>query len=48
MRKYIRYIYLNSFKNIFFMLLNSNSKYFDIEKIELKFKKDCKLGKKIP
>ena len=46
MRKYIRYIYLNSFKNIFFMLLNSNSKYFDIEKIELKFKKDCKLGKK--
>ena len=28
------------------MLLNSNSRYFDIENIELKFKKDCKLGKK--
>ena len=46
MRKYIRNIFLNNFKSIFFMLLNSNSRYFDIEKIELKFKKDCKLGKK--
>ena len=28
------------------MLLNSNSKYFSLESIDLKLKKDCKLGKK--
>jgi len=46
MRKILRKIFINSFKNIFFMLLNSDSKYFSIDTIDLKLKKDCKLGKK--
>ena len=46
MRKILRKIFINNFKNIFFMLLNSDSKYFSIDTIDLKLKKDCKLGKK--
>ena len=46
MKKILRYIFLNNFKNIFFMLINSKSEYFEFKKIEIKIKKNCKLGKK--
>ena len=46
MKKILRKIFINNYKNIFFMILNSQSKYFSLENIELKIKKDCKLGKK--
>ena len=46
MRKFLRKIFLNNFKNIFFMIINSESKYFEFNKIELKIKKKCRLGKK--
>ena len=46
MKKILRYIFLNNFKNIFFMLINSKSEYFEFKKIEIKIKKNCKLGNK--
>lgn len=46
MRKFLRKIFLNNFKNIFFMIVNSDSKYFEFNKIELKIKKKSKLGNK--
>ena len=46
MKKILRYIFLNNFKNILFMLINSRSEYFEFKKIEIKIKKNCKLGKK--
>ncbi len=46
MKKILRKIFINNYKNIFFMILNSQSKYFSLENIELKIKKDCKLGRK--
>jgi len=46
MRKIFRNIYLNKFKSIFYLLINSNSKFFEIKKIELRIKNNIKLGKK--
>ena len=46
MKKILRKLFLNNFKNIFYMIQNSNSNYFDYNKIELIIKKDCCLGVK--
>ncbi|MDA7454295.1 FkbM family methyltransferase [Candidatus Pelagibacter ubique] len=46
MKKILRKLFLNNFKNIFYMFQNSNSKYFDYNKIEFVIKKDCCLGVK--
>jgi FkbM family methyltransferase len=46
MKKILRKIFLNNFKSIFYMIQNSNSNYFDYNKIELVIKKDCCLGVK--
>ena len=46
MKKILRKLFLNNFKNIFYMFQNSNSNYFDYNKIELVIKKDCCLGVK--
>ena len=46
MKKIFWNIYLNKYKNIFYLLINSNSKYFEIKKIELRIKKNIKLGNK--
>ena len=46
MKKILRKLFLNNFKSIFYMIQNSNSNYFDYNKIELVIKKDCCLGVK--
>ena len=46
MKKILRKLFLNNFKSIFYMIQNSNSNYFDYNKIELVIKKDCCLGLK--
>ena len=46
MKKILRKLFLNNFKSIFYMIQNSNSNYFDYNKIELIIKKDCCLGVK--
>ena len=46
MRKILKKLFINKFKNIFYMLQNSNSKYFEFNKIVLKIKKDNTFGKK--
>ena len=46
MRKILKKLFINKFKNIFYMLQNSNSKYFEFNKIVLKLKKDNTFGKK--
>ena len=46
MKKILRQLFLNNFKSIFYMIQNSNSNYFDYNKIELVIKKDCCLGVK--
>ena len=46
MKKILRKLFLNNFKSIFYMIQNSNSNYFDYNKIELVIKKDCCIGVK--
>ena len=46
MKKILRKLFLNNFKHIFYIFQNSNSHYFDYNKIELVIKKDCCLGVK--
>lgn len=46
MKKILRNIFLNKFKDIFFLLINSKSEYLEFKKIEIRIKKNCKLGKK--
>ena len=46
MRKIIRNIFVNNYKNIFYLLLKSKSNYFNIKSIELELKKSSILGKK--
>ena len=46
MKKILRKLFLNNFKHIFYIFQNSNSQYFDYNKIELVIKKDCCLGVK--
>ena len=46
MRKILKKLFINKFKNIFYMLQNSNSKYFEFNKVVLKIKRDSAFGKK--
>ena len=46
MRKILKKLFINKFKNIFYMLQNSNSKYFEFNKVILKIKRDSAFGKK--
>ena len=46
MRKLFKSLFLNNFKSIFSLLLNSKSRYFEIESIKLRVIKNCELGKK--
>ena len=46
MRKLLKPIFINNYKNIFSLLSSSNSKYFEIKSIKFKIKKNCKIGNK--
>ena len=46
MRKILRKIFINNYKNIFYMLLKSESKHFKIKSIGLELKRSSNLGKK--
>ena len=46
MKKYLSKFIKNHYKTIFKSLVESESKYFSINKLEVELKKNCKLGKK--
>ena len=45
MKKYLSKFIKNHYKTIFKSLIESNSKYLSINKLEIELKKNCKLGK---
>ena len=46
MKKYLSKFIKNHYKTIFKSLVESESKYLSINKLEVELKKNCKLGKK--